>query len=71
MATKKATTTTTKAKEEVKAVETKAEKAEKRYFVLTATTYPMSVTKEQYEEIKKSSNVIETEENDIVFARVL
>lgn len=67
MATKKATTTT-KAKEEVKAVETKTEK---KYFVLTATTYPMSVTKEQYEEIKKSSNIIETEKDDIVYARVL
>lgn len=69
MATKKATTTTTK--EKVEKTETKAEVKEKKYFVLTATTYPMSVTKEQYEEIKKSSNIIETEENDIVFARVL
>ena len=55
------------------AVEVKKEKtSDKKYVVLTVTSSPVEVTKEQYEEIKKSaSNVVESETDDTIYIRVI
>jgi hypothetical protein len=46
--------------------------SDKKYVVLTVTSSPVAVTKEQYEEIKKSaSNVVESETDDTIYIRVI
>ena len=66
--------TTTKTETKTEKVETpKSEKkaTEKKYVILTNTSYPMVVSKEQYDEIKKSANTVETEDNETVYCRIV
>ena len=80
MATTKKSATTTKTKVEVESVEptkteTKVEtkpKVEKKYVVLTVSSYPMEVTKEQFNEIKNSAdNIVESETDDTIYLRIV
>lgn len=75
MATTKKTATT-KTKVEVESVEsTKVEtkpKVEKKYVVLTVSSYPMEVSKEQFNEIKNSAdNIVESETDDTIYLRIV
>lgn len=74
MATTTKKATTTKVKEETKEVKVETKKVEKniekKYVILTTAAYPMQVSKEQYEEIKQSSNIVESETDDTIFVRV-
>ena len=75
MATTKKTSTT-KTKVEVESVEsTKVEtkpKVEKKYVVLTVSSYPMEVSKEQFNEIKNSAdNIVESETDDTIYLRIV
>lgn len=72
MATKKKATIEVK---EEKVVETPKEekKIEKKYVVLTAVSYPVEVSKEQYEEIKNSADkncIVESETDDTIYIRI-
>jgi hypothetical protein len=80
MATTKKSATTTKTKVEVESVEptkteTKVEtkpKVEKKYVVLTVSSYPMEVSKEQFNEIKNSAdNIVESETDDTIYLRIV
>ena len=80
MATTKKSATTTKTRVEVESVEptkteTKVEtkpKVEKKYVVLTVSSYPMEVSKEQFNEIKNSAdNIVESETDDTIYLRIV
>lgn len=77
--TKKATTvsskeatTTTEAEETINKAEVKTEeKVENKYIILNDVSYPMEVTKEQYDEIRKTTNIVEIKHANTIYGRVV